>query len=64
MIHFGACRMHNNVDLGEYVAKHLFQLNPKNIAPYALLSYIYVVAGRWYEIKKVRKLMKEQGVKK
>ncbi|XP_057834643.2 pentatricopeptide repeat-containing protein At2g13600 [Cryptomeria japonica] len=60
----GACRMHNNVDLGEFVAKHLFELNPKNTAPYVLLSNIYAVAGRWDEIEKVRKLMKDRGVKK
>ncbi|XP_057820344.1 pentatricopeptide repeat-containing protein At4g02750 [Cryptomeria japonica] len=60
----GACRVHNNVELGETVANHLFQLDPDNAAPYVLLSNIYAAAGRWGEIEKVRNLMKEKSVKK
>jgi pentatricopeptide repeat protein len=58
----GACRIHHNVELGECVAEHLFELEPKNAAPYVLLSNIYAEAGKWAEIEKVRKMMKERGV--
>eukprot|EP01018_Ginkgo_biloba_P040409 Gb_21270 [translate_table: standard] len=60
----GACRIHNNIELGEQVAERLFELNPKNTSPYVLLSNMYAVAGRWDDIEKVRKMMKDKGVKK
>eukprot|EP01018_Ginkgo_biloba_P034627 Gb_37255 [translate_table: standard] len=60
----GACRTHANIELGECVAKRLFELDPKNSAPYVLLSNIYAAAGRWDEMEKVRKIMKDRKVKK
>eukprot|EP01018_Ginkgo_biloba_P024045 Gb_25029 [translate_table: standard] len=60
----GACRIHANVELAEYAAEHLFELDPENAAPYVQLSNIYAAAGRWHNIAKVRKLMKDRGVKK
>eukprot|EP01018_Ginkgo_biloba_P023998 Gb_36142 [translate_table: standard] len=60
----GACRLHSNVELGEYVAERLFELDPVNDAPYVLLSNIYAGVGRWDEINKVRHVMKARGVKK
>eukprot|EP01018_Ginkgo_biloba_P002565 Gb_33726 [translate_table: standard] len=60
----GACRIHNNVELGESVAERLFELSPKNAAPYVLLSNIYAAAGRWDDTENVRKMMKDRGVKK
>jgi hypothetical protein len=29
----GAFRVHNNIDLGEYVAERLFELDPENATP-------------------------------
>eukprot|EP01018_Ginkgo_biloba_P001238 Gb_28665 [translate_table: standard] len=60
----GACRIHNNIELGKHVAERLFQLDPKNTAPYVLLSNIYAAAGRWDDTEKVRKMMKDRRVKK
>eukprot|EP01018_Ginkgo_biloba_P000442 Gb_36920 [translate_table: standard] len=60
----GACRIHNNIELGECMAEHLFELDPENAAPYVLLSNIYAAAGRWDGIEKVRKMMKDRSVKK
>eukprot|EP01018_Ginkgo_biloba_P022027 Gb_29768 [translate_table: standard] len=60
----GACRVHNNIKLGEHVAERLFELDPKNAAPYVLLSNIYASAGKWNDIEKVRKMMKGRRVKK
>ena len=36
----GACRVHNHVELGEFVADRLFELEPENPGPYVLLSNI------------------------
>eukprot|EP01018_Ginkgo_biloba_P002748 Gb_11040 [translate_table: standard] len=60
----GACRIHNDVELGERVAQFIFELEPKNAATYVLLSNIYAAAGRWDDTKNVRRMMKERGVKK
>jgi pentatricopeptide repeat protein len=60
----GACRIHNNIELGEHASRHLFELDPKNAAHYVLLSNIFAAAGRWDEVEKVRKMMKDRRVEK
>ncbi|XP_057861280.2 pentatricopeptide repeat-containing protein At2g21090 isoform X2 [Cryptomeria japonica] len=60
----GACRNHNNIELGQLVAENLVQLDQTNAAHYVLLSNIYAVAGRWNDVDKVRRMMKERKVKK
>eukprot|EP01018_Ginkgo_biloba_P022701 Gb_16848 [translate_table: standard] len=60
----GACRVHINIELGEYVAERLFELDPKNASPYVLLSNIYAAAGRWSDSENVRRMMNDRGVKK
>ncbi|KAM4108055.1 hypothetical protein ACB094_03G016000 [Castanea mollissima] len=60
----GACRMHKNMELGAYAAEHVFELDPYDSGPHVLLSNIYASAGRWGDVAKVRRMMKESGVKK
>lgn len=60
----GSCRIYANIELGEWAAEHLFQLDPKNSAAYVLLSNIYAAAGRWYDVKKVRKMTQDMRVQK
>ncbi|XP_057865942.2 putative pentatricopeptide repeat-containing protein At3g23330 [Cryptomeria japonica] len=60
----GACRSHKSVKIGEFVATLLFELDPTGAAPYVLLSNIYAEVGKWSDLQKVRKLMKERGIKK
>eukprot|EP01018_Ginkgo_biloba_P021808 Gb_31465 [translate_table: standard] len=60
----GACRIHANIEQAERVAEFLFELEPNSSAHYALLSNIYAAAGRWADIEKVQKMMKERRVKK
>eukprot|EP01018_Ginkgo_biloba_P027015 Gb_10922 [translate_table: standard] len=59
-----ACKTHNNIELGECAAEHLFELDPKNATPYVLLSNIYAAAGRWDDSENVRRMMKDRKVKK
>ncbi|KAH9297553.1 hypothetical protein KI387_029235 [Taxus chinensis] len=59
-----ACRSYNNIVLGVYTSTLLFQLDPKNATPYVLLSNIYAEVGRWGDIQKVRRLMKDRGIEK
>ncbi|XP_057845704.2 pentatricopeptide repeat-containing protein At2g13600 [Cryptomeria japonica] len=59
----GVCSIHGNVELGERAAKNLIQLEPKNSSAYALMSNVYAAAGRWKDVAKVRKMMKDRGLK-
>lgn len=59
-----ACRTHGNVDVGKRAAEKLFELEPRNAATYVQLSNTYAAAGRWDDAARVRRMMKERGVKK
>ncbi|XP_068638605.1 putative pentatricopeptide repeat-containing protein At3g13770, mitochondrial [Aristolochia californica] len=56
----GACRVHANVHIAEYVAQKLFMIEPENATNYVILSNIYAAAGRWEDVIKVRGLMEEK----
>eukprot|EP00257_Ricinus_communis_P015787 XP_015573767.1 pentatricopeptide repeat-containing protein At2g13600 [Ricinus communis] len=58
----GACKVHHNITLGEYVAEKLLEIDPMNSGPYVLLSNMYAELGRWKDVLRVRKLMKHRGV--
>ncbi|XP_057841515.2 pentatricopeptide repeat-containing protein DOT4, chloroplastic [Cryptomeria japonica] len=59
-----ACRTHNHIKLGECAAQQLFVLDSNNSAPYVLLVNMYAAVGRWSDIAKIRKMMRDRGVKK
>ncbi|XP_021833737.1 pentatricopeptide repeat-containing protein At5g44230 [Prunus avium] len=60
----GACRIHGNPDIAQIAANHLFELEPDSIGNYVMLSNIYASAERWADVSRVRKMMKEKGLKK
>ncbi|CAA7060192.1 unnamed protein product [Microthlaspi erraticum] len=60
----GACRIHNELEIGEVVAQNLLQLEPNVASHYVLLANIYSSAGLWDKATEVRRRMKEQGVRK
>ncbi|XP_077227474.1 pentatricopeptide repeat (PPR) superfamily protein [Tasmannia lanceolata] len=59
----GACRVHCNVPVGEYVAQQLFEIEPNNAGNYVILSNIYAAAGRWEDVISVRQQMKDKAMK-
>ncbi|XP_057841894.1 pentatricopeptide repeat-containing protein At1g11290, chloroplastic isoform X2 [Cryptomeria japonica] len=59
-----ACRIYNNVELGERMAERLFKMEPDNVGFYILLSNIYAGVGRWDDVAKLRSVMKDIGLKK
>ncbi|KAH6776976.1 Tetratricopeptide repeat superfamily protein [Perilla frutescens var. frutescens] len=60
----GACRVHKNVEVAEYAAKALFELEPDNPGNYVVLSNIYAGAGRWDEVARIRTYLNDRGLKK
>lgn len=59
-----ASRIHKRIDLGEFAANKLFELEPENSGNYVLLSNVYASAGRWEDVERIRTLMKKEGVTK
>eukprot|EP01018_Ginkgo_biloba_P004770 Gb_15968 [translate_table: standard] len=59
-----ACRVHGNMEVGQFAAEHLIELKPENAGTYVVLSSIYAAAGRWDDAAKLRKLMRDRGIKK
>uniref|UniRef100_A0A0E0I7I9 Pentacotripeptide-repeat region of PRORP domain-containing protein n=1 Tax=Oryza nivara TaxID=4536 RepID=A0A0E0I7I9_ORYNI len=59
-----ACRLHNNVELGEIVASKCFELEPGESGYYILLGNIYSEANKWEKVKRLRKIMAERGLNK
>ncbi|KAL0459687.1 UNVERIFIED_CONTAM: Pentatricopeptide repeat-containing protein [Sesamum latifolium] len=57
-------RAQANSQLSEIAAWKLVELEPQNPAYYVVLSNLYAEMGRWSDVEKVRKLMKERGLKK
>lgn len=56
------CRSHGNMELAFYAADRLLELNPKGIETYVLLLNMYISTGRWHDVARVRKLMKQEDL--
>ncbi|KAA0052934.1 hypothetical protein IC582_015131 [Cucumis melo] len=61
---FGACRIHNNLELAKEVGEKLFILDPENAGRYMILASMYEDAGQWEDAAKVRKLLRDRNIKK
>ncbi|KAA0065508.1 hypothetical protein IC582_030185 [Cucumis melo] len=57
-----ACKVHRNIQLGEYVVEKLLEVDPENSGPYVLLSNMYAENRDWKNVVRVRKLMRQRGV--
>ncbi|XP_057422275.1 pentatricopeptide repeat-containing protein At4g22760 [Lotus japonicus] len=57
-----ACRLHNNVELGEIAVQHCIKLESDTVGYYSLLSSIYANLGRWDDAKKLRMGVKGKNV--
>uniref|UniRef100_A0A7N2RAY3 Pentatricopeptide repeat-containing protein n=1 Tax=Quercus lobata TaxID=97700 RepID=A0A7N2RAY3_QUELO len=60
----GACKVHCNVEIGEYVSHRLFELGPQVAVPYAEMANIYASKGRWDGVAAMRTMMKSNKVRK
>ncbi|GMH05101.1 hypothetical protein Nepgr_006941 [Nepenthes gracilis] len=59
-----ACRIHGEIELGEFAAKQLLELQPDHDGAHVFLSNIYSKAKRWEDLNEIKKLMKNGGVSK
>ncbi|CAN6981122.1 unnamed protein product [Brassica oleracea var. botrytis] len=60
----GACRIHQNDEMAETVAKNLFELEPNHAGYYMLMSNMYGVKGEWENVEKLRNAVRNRGIKK
>lgn len=60
-----SCRIHKNHEFAKKAANELFNLDVlRDAAPYVTMSNIYAEAGDWEHMAKVKKAMRERGVRK
>ncbi|KVI00997.1 Pentatricopeptide repeat-containing protein [Cynara cardunculus var. scolymus] len=59
-----ACRIYNEVELGEFAAKRVLELDPYHDGAHILLSNIYAKERRWENVGEMRRLMQHKGVVK
>ncbi|CAO2841883.1 unnamed protein product [Amaranthus hypochondriacus] len=59
-----ASERYNNLNMGEWAAKHFLQLEPWNDGVYVVLSNIYASRGMWKEVEKIRKIMEQRRLGK
>ncbi|XP_068655209.1 pentatricopeptide repeat-containing protein At5g04780, mitochondrial-like [Aristolochia californica] len=59
-----ACRIHKKIDMGRWASERLVQLEPSDAGSYILLSNMCATTLRWEEAAKMRKLMRDRGIKK
>ncbi|KAI6706743.1 hypothetical protein NL676_009705 [Syzygium grande] len=57
-----ACKVHQNLEIGEIAANELLQSNSKNPGDYLLLSYMYARTGRWEDVSRVRTELVDKGI--
>lgn len=58
------CKIHGRPDLAEYSVKKLIEMDPENGGYRIMLANIYAELKKWDEVRKVRKLLKEQNAYK
>ena len=59
----GACRIHQNINMGELAARNLLCLDPNHAGYYMLLSNLYAVNGKWDNAEKIKALLDRKNLK-
>lgn len=60
----GSSRIHRNISFAKQILKQLLELNMYSGGLYVLMSNIFCEAQRWEDMKKMRQLMMNHGIKK
>ncbi|KAL3830581.1 hypothetical protein ACJIZ3_019383 [Penstemon smallii] len=59
-----SCRTRGNMEIGKWAAESLLDLDPHNSAGHVLLASIYASKGKWDEVARLRRGMRDKGVRK
>lgn len=59
-----SCAQHGYADMAWSMAKRLLSFNPHDDSAYVIVANVFAGAGRWDEVKEIRKLMKDRKVRK
>ncbi|XVE57584.1 hypothetical protein DITRI_Ditri04bG0101800 [Diplodiscus trichospermus] len=60
----GACRIHKNLEMAEFAAENLLNLDPKSAAGYVQLANVYAAMNKWDHVARIRQSMKDNKVVK
>lgn len=60
----GSCKVHGDVEMGKRIAIALIKLEPTESGSYVLMSNLYAEKGHWERVAKIRKGMRDKGVRK
>ncbi|KAJ0241426.1 Pentatricopeptide repeat-containing protein [Hirschfeldia incana] len=60
----GGCEKFGDVEMAEWVAEHMVELEPWNDGVYVVLANVYAFRGMWKDVERVRKLMMENKLVK
>ncbi|CAH8355087.1 unnamed protein product [Eruca vesicaria subsp. sativa] len=60
----GACKIHQDVELGNEVGEQLIGLQPEHCGQYVALSTLKALSNNWTEAEQMRKVMVEAGIQK
>nr|UPT49792.1 pentatricopeptide repeat protein AaPPR1466 [Agave angustifolia] len=58
------CRIYGDTELAEFAIRKLIEMDPSNVGYGIMLANLYSECGKWEEVGKVRKMLKEGGGKK
>ncbi|KAK8969713.1 putative pentatricopeptide repeat-containing protein [Platanthera guangdongensis] len=59
-----SCRVHGNIEMAKWAAGSLVELDTQNPASYILLLNMHAVRRNWEEVARLRKEMRDKGVRK
>ncbi|KAK7275865.1 hypothetical protein RIF29_16991 [Crotalaria pallida] len=58
------CQSQGNLEIGYHAAEQLLSLKPKDSETYMLLSNMYLSAGQYEYVSRVKKIMEEENIRK
>ncbi|KAI3871167.1 hypothetical protein MKW98_015067 [Papaver atlanticum] len=58
----GGCQIHSNLEIADYAARRIHNLDPKDSSSYVMIFNANSAAGRWSNSSVIRTEMKEKGM--
>ena len=55
----GACKVHRNEGLARWASEKLFSMEPNEPGNYSLMSNMYASVGNWFDVARIRKMMRK-----